>query len=122
MLRRARGNPDERRPGIAEHFFVGRWRRTDSLTLLSQRTSDDARAVLVFNEAAAAEAFRILEDLGPEWEVLEEDNRETSGLLLTCAAEGVKYVALNSPSALTRGHEDHQLIPIQAFVDGLTER
>jgi hypothetical protein len=91
---------------------VGRWRRTDSLTLLSQRTSDGARAVLVFKEAATAEAFRILEGLGPEWEVLEEDNREAADLLLTCTAGSVRYVALNPPSALTRGHEDHPLIPI----------
>jgi hypothetical protein len=122
MLRRARATPDERRPGIAEHYFVGSWRRTDSLTLLSQRTSDGARAVLVFQDATAAEAYPIVEGLGPEWEVLEQDNREAANLLLTCAARGVKYIALNPPSALTRGHEEHPLIPIRVFVDGLTER
>jgi hypothetical protein len=45
-----------------------------------------------FKEATAAEAFRILEGLGPEWEVLEEDNREVADLLLTCTAGSVKYV------------------------------
>ncbi len=89
--------------------------------LLSQRTSDGARAVLVFQDAAAAEAFCILEGLGPEWEVLEEDNREAADLLLTCAAGGAKYIALNPPSALAQGHEEHPLIPIRAFVDGLME-
>jgi hypothetical protein len=91
------------------------------ITLLSQRTSDGARAVLVFKNAAAAEAFRILEGLEPEWEVLEKDDREAGDLLLTCAAGGVKYVALNPPSALARGHEEHPPIPIRAFVDMLTE-
>jgi hypothetical protein len=100
---------------------VGRWRRPDSLTLLSQRTSDGARAVLVFKDAPAAEAFRILECLGPQWEVLEKDSWEAADLLLTCAAGGVKYVALNPPSALARRHEEHPLIPIRAFVDSLTE-
>jgi hypothetical protein len=73
---------------------VGRWRRSDSLTLLSQRTNNDARAVLMFKDAAAAETFRILEDLGPEWEVRGQDNPEAAALLLTCAAEGVKCVSL----------------------------
>jgi hypothetical protein len=107
--------------GFAEHFFVGRWSRYDSLTLLSQRTSDGARAVLVFQDATAAEAIPIVEGLGPEREVLEQDNREAADLLLTCAARGVKYIALNPPSALMRGHEEHPLIPMRAFVDGLME-
>jgi hypothetical protein len=112
---------DEGRPGFAEHIFVGRWSRSDSLTLLSQRTSDGARAVLVFQDATAAEAFPIVEGLGPEWEVLKLDNREAADLLLTCAAGSVEYIALNPPSALARGHEEHLLIPIRIFVDGLTE-
>jgi hypothetical protein len=77
--------------------------------------------VLVFKDAAAAEAFRILEGLGPGWEVLEPDNREAADLLLTCMAGGVTYVALNPPSALSRWHEEHPLIPIRVFVDGPTE-
>jgi len=89
---------DEGKPGFAEHFLVRRWRRSDRLTLLSQRTSDGARAVLVFQDATAAEAFPIVEGLGPEWEVLEQDNREAADLLLTCAAGGVKYIALNAPA------------------------
>jgi hypothetical protein len=112
---------DEGRPGLAKHLFVGRWSRLGSLTLLSQRTSDGARAVLVFQDATAAEAFPIVEGLGPEWKVLEQDNREAANLLLTCAAQGVKYIALNPPSVLARGHEEHPLIPLRAFVDGLME-
>jgi hypothetical protein len=112
---------DEGRSGFAELYFVGRESRFDSLTLLSERTSDGARAVLVFQDATAAEAFPIVEGLGPEWEVLEQDNREATDLLLTCAAGSVEYIALNPPSALARGHEEHPLIPIRIFVDGLTE-
>jgi hypothetical protein len=77
--------------------------------------------VLVFQDTAAAEAFRMLEGLEPEWEVLEEDNGEGAALLLTYAAGGWKYVALNPPSALARGHEEHPPIPIRAFVDVLME-
>jgi hypothetical protein len=87
---------------------VGRESRSDSLTLLSERTSDGARAVLVFQDATAAEAFPIVEGLGPEWEVLGQNNREATNLLLTCAAGSVKYVALNPTSALAGGHEKHR--------------
>jgi hypothetical protein len=100
---------------------MGRRRGADRLTLLSERTSDGARAVLVFEEDATAEAFLILEGLGPEWEVLEKDEHEAADLLLSCVTGGIRYVALNLPSVLTRGHEGHPLIPIRAFVDGLTE-
>jgi hypothetical protein len=33
----------------------------------------------------------------------------------------VKYIALNPPSVRARGHEEHPLIPLRAFVDGLME-
>jgi hypothetical protein len=82
-------------------------------------TSDGA--VPVFEDAAATEAFRILEGLEPEWEVLEEDNQEAAALLLSYAAGGWKYVALNPPSARRRRHEEHPPIPIRAFVDMLME-
>jgi hypothetical protein len=76
--------------------------------------------VLVFEEEEA-EAFLIREGLGPEWEVLEKDEREAADLLLSCVTGGIRYVALTPPSVLTRGHEGHPLIPIRACVDGLTE-
>ena len=75
----------------------------------------------MFEDAAAAEAIRILEGLGAQWEVLEKGSWEAADLLLTCAAGGVKYVALNPPSALARRHEEHSLILIRALVDGLME-
>lgn len=53
--------------------------------------------------------------------MLEKGGQEAVDLLLTCVAGGVKYVALNPPSAPMRGHEEHPLIPIRAFVEGLTE-
>jgi hypothetical protein len=100
---------------------VGRRQGADRLTLLSEKTSNGARAVLVFEEEEEAAAFLILEDLGPQWEVLEKAEREAADLLLICASGGIRYVALNPPSVLTRRHEGHPLIPIRAFVDGLTE-
>jgi hypothetical protein len=57
--------------------------------------------------------------LGPGWEVIEHTPRATAELLEACAGEGVRYVALNPPSALTRGDEESQLIPIWGFIDNL---
>lgn len=104
--------------GTHAYFLVGRRvgkGAEERLTLLSQRTSDGERAVLAFGEAAAAEAFRIIEGLGPEWEVTGALEEVTS--LLRSAARGeVRYVALNPPSALRRGEDEPQLVPIMAFV------
>ncbi len=103
------------------YFLVGRraGRGTEErLTLLSQRTDDGERAMLAFEEAESAEAFRIIEGLGPEWEVLGALQEVTS--LLRSAARGeVRYVALDPPSALRRGEEEPRLVPIMAFVDHL---
>ena len=103
------------------YFLVGRrvGKGTEErLTLLSQITSDGERVVLAFEEAEAAEAFRIIEDLGPEWEVLGALQEVTS--LLRSAAQGeVRYVALDPPSALRREEEELRLVPIMAFVDHL---
>jgi hypothetical protein len=37
------------------------------------------------------------------------------------AATGAKYVSLDPPTALTRGGEEPQLVPIMAFVDHLLD-
>ena len=90
----------------------------ERLTLLSQRTSDGERAVLAFREDTAAEAFRIIEGLGPEWEVVVA-LREVTGLLRSAARGEVRYVALDPPSALRRGDEEPRLVPITAFAEHL---
>jgi hypothetical protein len=75
--------------------------------------------VLTFEEAAAAEAFCTIEGLDPEWEVV-DSSQELAGLLLRSAARGgVRYVALDPPSALRRGDEEPHLVPITAFIDHL---
>jgi hypothetical protein len=43
-------------------FFVGR-REGARLTLLSMNLADEGRAVLLFRESSAAEAFRVIEGL-----------------------------------------------------------
>lgn len=86
--------------------------------LLFEMTSDGTRVVLLF-EDAAAEAFRILEGLGPEWEILKKDRQGASDLLVSCAVGGVRYVALNPPSALIRGNEESTLVPIGGFIEHL---
>ncbi len=45
--------------------------------------------------------------------------RTTAELLEACADEGVGYVVLNPPSALTRRHEELQPIPIRRFIGNL---
>ncbi len=103
--------------GAPVYFFVGK--RTDTgLTLLSQRARDGERAVLAFKEAEAAEAFRIIEGLAPEWEVVDA-LPEVVGLLRSAARGDVRYVAVDPPSALRRGGEEARLVPIMAFVDHL---
>lgn len=103
------------------YFLVGRRVGRgieEHLTLLSQRTSDGGRAVLAFEEETAAEAFRVIEGLGPEWEVTGA-LQEVIGLLGSAARGEVRYVALDPPSALRRGEEEPRLVPIIAFADHL---
>ena len=76
--------------------------------------------MLVFQNAAAAEAFRILESLEPEWEVLEEDNREAAALLLTYAA-GVKVrraKIAKRADAWARGTSTHSYTSLRGHAHG----
>ncbi len=94
-----------------------------SIELISEKTDDGARTVFVFDESVAAEAFLIIEnladDLGPGWEVIQYAPQTTAELLEACADEGVGYVVLNPSSALTRGDEESQPIPIGHFIGNL---
>jgi hypothetical protein len=114
---------DENRDGLGApaYFLVGKRAgkgTEERLTLLSQKTGDGQRAVLAFEQATAAEAFRIIEGLGPEWEIVGA-LQEVAGLLRSAARGEVRYVALDPPSALTRGDEEPRLVPIMTFVDHL---
>ena len=103
------------------YFLVGRRKgrgTEERLTLLAQRTSDGERAVFAFEDAEAAEAFRIIEGVGPEWEVIGA-LREAINLLRSAARGEARYVALDPPSALRRGDEETRLVPITAFADHL---
>ena len=103
----------------ANYRVVGR-RAEGRITLLSQELADGGRAVLVFCETDAAEAFRILESLGEEWEVIEGVTDGFTDLLDACAATGAEYVCLDPPTALTRGAvEEPRMIPLTAFLDHL---
>jgi hypothetical protein len=97
-------------------------RRTEArITLLTEKLADGNRAVLVFGEPEAAEAFRIVEGLGAEWEVIEQTPDEAAELLGLRAAPGARYVSLDPSTALTRGEEEPQLVPIMAFIDHLLD-
>lgn len=76
--------------------------------------------MLAFEEAAAAEAFRVIEGLGPEWERI-NSLQEVPGLLRSAARGEVRYVALDPPSAIRRREEELKLVSIVTFVDHLTE-
>jgi hypothetical protein len=91
-------------------------------SLLSEALAEGGRAVLVFCETDAAEAFRILEGLGEEWEVI-EGATDITELLGVCGATGMQYVGLDPPTALARGdaEEEPRLVPLKAFVDHLLD-
>lgn len=111
--------PEGRYSLAPAYFLIGRSVGV-RLTLLAQKTSDGERAVLAFEEAAAAEAFRVIEGLGPKWEVINA-LQEVSGLLKSAARGEVRYVALDPPSAFRRRDEKPKLVPIMVFVYHLTE-
>ena len=102
---------------ISLHFLA--IDRGTGFTLASERTAGGKRAVLVFDEFVLKEAFRIIEELGPEWEVVEYAPQEAASLLKSCAEKDMRYVALNSPTKLTRAQEPSELIPIRSFEDYL---
>jgi hypothetical protein len=56
---------------------------------------EDGRAVLVFGDPWAAEAFRITEGLGPEWEVMGHHATEAIEALGISATNGVGYVEID---------------------------
>ena len=91
------------------------------LILASERICGGTRAVLVFDELVAIEAFRIIEELGSEWEVVERTPQEATFLLESCAEKGIRYVSVNAPTKLTRTQVDSELVPIWSFVDHLHE-
>jgi hypothetical protein len=70
-----------------------------SITLLSERLTDQTRAVLIFGDPVAAEAFRVVENLGSEWRVVADRPGEMVELLEAAAMSGARYVALDPPTA-----------------------
>lgn len=101
--------------------LVGR-RTEDRITLLSQELADGGRAVLVFCEKDAAAAFRIVEGLGEEWEVIEGASDDVTELLGVCDATGVQYVCLDPPTSLTcNSAREPRLVPLRAFLDHLID-
>ena len=71
------------------HYLVGR-RAEDRVTLLSEKLADGNRAALVFGESEGAEVFRIVEQLGSEWEVFESTPDQPAELLGASAATGAR--------------------------------
>ena len=76
--------------------------------------------MLVFGDPWAAEAFRITEGLGPEWEVMGHHATEAIEALGISATNGVRYIEIDPPSKLTRGHDAPRLVPLRGFIDYLS--
>lgn len=75
--------------------------------------------MLVFGDPSAAEAFRVIEGLGQEWEVIGHRLLEVIELLESSAANGIRYVEIDPPSKMIRGEEESRLVPVRSFVDYL---
>lgn len=91
----------------------------DGISLFSIVTSDGSRAVVLFDEPLAAEAFVFLEELGEGWEVVEHSASDTATLLDACSLSDVDYVALNPPSSASRVGWELRLVRIADFAANL---
>ncbi len=89
------------------------------VTLLSEKMTDGSRAIVVFSDEVRAEAFRIVEKLGPGVQIVADVPQEVARLLEAAAVTGVRYVALDPPTSLTRGNVESRLVPISGFLDHL---
>ena len=99
-------------------MLLGR-RGEAGFALSSEGLADGSRAVPVFGDAAGAETFRVVEGLGHDWRVVDDTPRRLSGFLGAAAISGARYVELDPPTVLTRGHEEARLVPLSAFLDHL---
>ncbi len=89
--------------------------------LASEELADGSRAVIVFSDEVGAETYRIVEELGPEWQTVADSPLKLVELLKAAAATGVRYVALDPPTSLTLTREivEAPLVPLEAFIDSL---
>jgi len=75
--------------------------------------------VLLFGDPWSADAFRVMEGLGTEWEVIGHRHAEASELLQTSAANGIRYAEIDPPGGLNRAEDAPRLVPPGGFVDHL---
>jgi hypothetical protein len=77
--------------------------------------------VIVFSDEVGAETYRIVEELGPEWQTVADSPLKLVESLKAAAATGVRYVALDPPTSLTLTREivEAPLVPLEAFIDSL---
>ncbi len=73
--------------------------------------------MIVFSDEVGTETYRIVEELGPRWRIVADSFPKIVELLRAAAAMGVRYVALDPPTSLTRESVDASLVPIGAFID-----
>jgi hypothetical protein len=103
-----------------ENYVLVGVNRDASVVLLSERMTDGSRAVIVFSDEVGAEAFRIVEKLGPRVQIVADAPQEVARLLEAAAATGgARYVAIDPPTSLTRGNVDSRLVPLSGFLDHL---
>jgi hypothetical protein len=102
-----------------ENYVLMGVRKDACVTLLSEKLADGSRAVIVFSDEVGAETFRVVEELGPEVQIVADTSRKIAQLLEAAAAKGVGHVALDPPTALTRGSVESRLVLISGFLDHL---
>ena len=79
---------------------------------------EGTRALEVFGSAGAAEEFRLLGGLGPEWAVVDDPDGMLAEYLREVVAPSVGYVIVNPPVALRGGEPPAvPLIPIKRFLE-----
>ena len=79
---------------------------------------DGERALPVFESVAAADDFRVLGGLGPQWSVVDDPDGTLPELLRVFVAPHVRYVTIDPPAATKGGPAPAvALIPIERFLE-----
>ena len=97
-------------------------RRSGRSTLLSGSSSGrfgEGRAVLLFGGPPSADAFRAMEGLGTEWEVIGHRPAGALVRLQTSAANGISYAEIEPPGWLIRAQDASRLVPLGGIVNHL---
>lgn len=108
----------DRAQGGGVYAFIS-FSDSEGISLFSIAADDGSRAVILFDDPLAAEAFVFLEELGEGWRVVEHGSSETATLLDACSLADVDYVALDPPSSAISVGWNLRLVRIADFAASL---